>query len=95
MPNPTDSMTLSSLRLPTPKTSRSNLNSNITIATSHFGSEIEDDHEDTRSESEHSDTSSFFDIEGVATATTGSESRHDEDDFDIITDTEEETGDEL
>lgn len=78
-------MSLSSLRLPTPKASRSNLH----ISTAPVSVAADDD-----VQSVHSDASSFFDVEGVATTTTGSESRP-EDEFDFVSDTEEETGDEL
>ncbi len=79
MPDPTDSMTLSSLRQPTPREFRSVM--------AHF-----DDDEDSDSESvtsTHSD-GSFVDLEG---ATTTDESRVD-DDFDFVSE-DDETGDEL
>jgi hypothetical protein len=92
MPDPSGSMTLSSLRLPTPKASRTNM----ATATSHFGSE-DNGYDNDDAGSVHSDSSSFFDVEGVATATTTTGSvRHDEDDFDFVSEEEEdETGDEL
>jgi hypothetical protein len=85
-----DSMTLSSLRLPTPKASRSNLN--ISAVPAHHDSDNEDEDE---TESVSSDTSSFFDVVGATATTTGSESVRPDDDFDFISDTEDETGDEL
>ena len=88
-----NSMTLSSLRLPTPKASRSNLVNNA-ITPSHHDSD--NDNEDDETGSVSSETSSFFDVVGGATATTtGSESVRPDDDFDFISDTEDETGDEL
>jgi hypothetical protein len=85
MPDLSSSMSLSSLRLPTPRSATPNLSASHVTA-------VDPDADETSSV--HSDASSFFDVEGVATTTTGS-SRSVHEDYDFVSEDEDETGDEL
>lgn len=83
MPDLSHSMSLSSLRLPTPRSATPNLSASHVTA-------VDPDADETSSV--HSDGSSFFDVEGAATTTT---SESVQEDYDFVSEDEDETGDEL
>lgn len=85
MPDLSHSMSLSSLRLPTPRSNTPSLSASHVTA-------VDIDADETSSV--HSDGSSFFDVEGEGAATTTT-SESVQEDYDFVSEDEDETGDEL